>query len=179
MLRRGVQVAGLPVLISGEHRYIVQAVAVVPEAVIGGQVAVGGDDGVFQTGAFSDELIQELAVELLPQARLVPVVAVVLIKGGLEDIFGGLAEVEIGTARRRRRGGPQHNPVQPRPGEPGGGAARRLAKKPRQCSIGAAGFPRSDPSSAVGRAAGTAWRQAGLLTGGSAAAHGLPGFPVT
>ena len=112
MLRRGVQVAGLPVLISGEHRYIVQAVAVVPEAVIGGQVAVGGDDGVFQTGAFSDELIQELAVELLPQARLVPVVAVVLIKGGLEDIFGGLAEVEIGTARRRRRGGPQHNPVQ-------------------------------------------------------------------
>ena len=98
MLRRGVQVAGLPVLISGEHRYIVQAVAVVPEAVIGGQVAVGGDDGVFQTGAFSDELIQELAVELLPQARLVPVVAVVLIKGGLEDIFGGLAEVEIGTA---------------------------------------------------------------------------------
>ena len=102
MLRRGVQVAGLPVLISGEHRYIVQAVAVVPEAVIGGQVAVGGDDGVFQTGAFSDELIQELAVELLPQARLVPVVAVVLIKGGLEDIFGGLAEVEIGTARRRR-----------------------------------------------------------------------------
>ena len=112
MLRRGVQIAGLPVFFGGEHRYLVQTVSVVPEAVIGGQVAVGGDDGVFQAGAFSDELIQELAVELLPQARLVPVVAVVLIKGGLEDVFGGLAEVEIGTVRRRRRGGPQHNPVQ-------------------------------------------------------------------
>ena len=53
----------------------------------------------------------------------------------------------------------------------------QACKKTAPIDIGAAGFPRLKLSSAVWRAAGTAWRQAGLLTGGSAAGARSSRFP--
>lgn len=53
----------------------------------------------------------------------------------------------------------------------------QACKKTAPIDIGAAGFPRLNLSSAVWRAAGTAWRQAGLLTDGSAAGARSSRFP--
>ena len=52
-----------------------------------------------------------------------------------------------------------------------------LQKNRANSQIGAAGFPRLKLSSAVWRAAGATWRQAGLLTDGSAAGARSSRFP--